>query len=325
MTASKTDEHDFLGGPTESSDCINNNDDKNSHSSTSFMSLGARLEFRPPEEKVEFESDGHFNESSSFGTDFLKSCIKPATTASVRLQKVHDDEQAPSKDSMPILFHKPKATHVKYREATANCPSTWSNRTCFRRRSVRDSLRFSDHFSIRRPSSSVIFRGDFIYLYELRSSQVQIKVSDSSSITDLTLASGHMNTLPLTPTEGNRFAAATATRETIWSTKKSLTESTQKTVTEAMEEAEEAEEIESSEGSLTEFAQKEVVKVMKEAEEFRRRCNDSIIQPYHNSETPLRIEIRDISYDTDGYLSVLRVIYTVVVVILSMGTVSNIV
>lgn len=50
-----------------------------------------------------------------------------------------------------------------------------------KRPSPQDLLRITDHFTNRRPSSSLTFEGDFVYLYELRSSQVQIKISNSET------------------------------------------------------------------------------------------------------------------------------------------------
>jgi len=51
-----------------------------------------------------------------------------------------------------------------------------------RQRSIRGGLQFSEHFSMRRPTGCVAFQGEFVYLYELGSSQVQIKISDPELI-----------------------------------------------------------------------------------------------------------------------------------------------
>lgn len=43
---------------------------------------------------------------------------------------------------------------------------------------------FHDHFSLRRPSSSLTYRGESIYVVELRSSQVQMKITQPKTIAE---------------------------------------------------------------------------------------------------------------------------------------------
>ena len=59
-------------------------------------------------------------------------------------------------------------------------------------------LNFNDHFTIRRRSSRVTFEGDFVYLYDLRTSQMQIKISDPEA--------SHATRTGTTRTEGNTNA-----------------------------------------------------------------------------------------------------------------------
>ena len=42
-------------------------------------------------------------------------------------------------------------------------------------------LGFDDHFTLRQPSAGVTFRGESVYVYELNSSQVQLRVSQKDA------------------------------------------------------------------------------------------------------------------------------------------------
>ena len=198
-------------------------------------------------------------------------------------------------------------------------------------------MTFHNHFTIRRPSSSVTFRGEFVYLYELRSSQVQIKVSDQEvaslkKATRMTKGQGSL----IVPSVGFGKSKTGSVESSPPTTRdfsgKSHNRSTK------------------GPGSLI-LPSIEFVKPKTESNEFSFRttrsaldvtgksCNldntdshhsrnsvasnvSQAFQFYGSDDQSLRVEIRDVPHDSGGYLSFLRIIYTIVA-ILTMAAVSS--